>query len=281
MDIGLSFGYIFKDRDWLTKVLIGALILMVSLPLTFVLVGLLGLAIVAGYSLEVLRNVRQGSTQPLPEWRDRWGEWLMSGLKLLLVLFIWSLPAILLNVPSDLFRSLAWRADGLVELFVGLWAAAFGLLSFLAWVAFALATPALYIRMAEHEDIAQAFQFREIYEFTRDNLGNVIIAVLVAFLIGIGGAVLGSLAGVLLCVIGLAITLPAAVFITNLITVHLYAQIGLGTESRALAAQASAAGTELAVGTPAEAPVEPVEVEAIESEAADVESSDEDAQSSS
>ena len=242
--------------------LIGALILMISLPLTFVLVGLLGVAIVAGYSLEVLRNVRQGNPQPLPEWRDRWGEWLVAGLKLLLVLFIWSLPAILLNVPSDLFRSLTWRVDGLVELFAGLWAAAFGLLAFLAWVAFALATPALYVRMAEHEDLAQAFQFQEIYEFTLDHLGNVIIAVLIAFLIGVGAALLGSLIGVVLCVIGLAITLPAAIFIAHLITVHLYAQIGLEAQGQALIAQASTPAT----------PVEPAEAETVEDPDEDVES---------
>ena len=66
MDVGKSIRFVFEDKQWFSKVLIGSLILLVSIPLTFVLVGFLGLAIVSGYSLDVLRNVRAGSARPLP-----------------------------------------------------------------------------------------------------------------------------------------------------------------------------------------------------------------------
>lgn len=226
MDIGKSIGYIFQDRDWLTKVLIGSLILLISLPFTALLVGFLGLAIVAGYSLEVLRNVRQGAAQPLPEWRDRWGEWLMLGLKLGVVLLAWSLPALLLNAPSWLGNALLASDSGFLQLMGGTLSATTSCLAFIWGVIVALATPALFIRLAESEDIASAFQFKDIYAFTRENIGDVIVAVLVALLFSILLSVLGWTVGTLLCLVGLLITVPASIFLTSLITAHLYAQIG-------------------------------------------------------
>ena len=61
------------------------------------------------------------------------------------------------------------------------------------------------------------------------NIGEVIIAVLVSVAAMIIAVTIGSFAGILLCLIGWIITIPAATFIANLISVHLYAQIGLRT----------------------------------------------------
>lgn len=263
MDIGKAFSYVFQDKNWLGKVLIGTLILMVSIPLSFILVGLLGIAIVSGYTLEVLRNVRQGSQQPLPEWRDRWGEWLVLGLKLWLVLFLWSLPAILLNIPSSIFQPLTYSGSDLVQLFSGLWIAMFGILAFVWWIIVALATPALTIRIAETEDLGSAFQFSEIYAFTRDNLGNVVIAVLLSAIVGFAAVILGSLVGTLLCIIGLGLTLPAAWFISSLISMHLYAQIGMDTSVQAQPAPVAAVEAPAAATAPdASAPASDVAVDA-------------------
>lgn len=228
MNIAQSFKYIFEDKDWLSKVLIGSLIVLVSFPLTVILVGFLGLAVVAGYSLEVLRNVRQGSATPLPEWRDRWSEWMVLGLKAMLVLLAWSLPSLLLQFPATVGNNLAYSSNDLVQAFGWILAASAGLLSFVWGLIVLLVTPALYIRLAETEDLASAFRFQEIISFTRRHLGDVIIAALIALLAGIVITLLGWIVGALLCLVGLALTVPAAYFISALVSSHLYAQIGLG-----------------------------------------------------
>jgi hypothetical protein len=233
MNIAQSFRYVFEDKDWLGKILIGSLIVLVSFPLTIILVGFLGLAVVAGYSLEVLRNVRQGSAKPLPEWRDRWGEWMVLGLKAMLVLLAWSLPGLLLQFPATVGNNLVYSNNDLVEVFGWMLSASAGLLSFIWSLVVLLVTPALYIRLAETEDLASAFRFQEIIRFTRRYLSDVIIAVLIALLAGAAITLAGWIVGALLCLVGLAITVPAAYFISTLISTHLYAQIGMGRQASA------------------------------------------------
>ncbi len=218
MDVGKSIRFIFEDKQWFSKVLIGSLILLVSIPLTFVLVGFLGLAIVSGYSLDVLRNVRAGSARPLPEWRDRWGEWLIQGLKLLLILFVWSLPLIVLNVFTGI-------GDSMLNL-----------------------NTAIYLRLAETQELGSGFQFNAIYVWTRDHIGDVVIAVILSTLLTMALVLVGSVVGILLCGIGLILTLPAATMLATLVTVHLYAQIGQGRQSKAR--------TSVAKSTPPAAPAE-------------------------
>lgn len=92
MDIGTSITYVFRDKNWLTKLAIGAAILLVSIPADAdpgrVCRHRTGAGLQSGCAAQCA-----GRRQPLPESRDRWGEWMVSGLKYLLLLLIWSLPA--------------------------------------------------------------------------------------------------------------------------------------------------------------------------------------------
>lgn len=226
MNIGKSFTYIFEDSRWLNKILIGTLVLIVSSLLSTILIGILGYFIVMGYALEVLRNVRRGDRYPLPEWKDRWGEWLVLGVKLTVAVLVWALPAIVIGlfmiVPAAMMDSNDTMAT------VGaLTFACLGCLIFLWTVVVLLASPAIYIRIAETEQISSAFQFGSILRFTREHIGDVIIVTIMYFLASLVVGLIGSVIGVLLCVIGLIVTLPAAQLITMLIQSHLYAQIGI------------------------------------------------------
>ncbi len=230
MDVGKSIRFTFEDKQWFSKVLIGSLILLVSLPLTFVLVGFLGLAIVTGYSLDVLRNVRAGSSQPLPEWRDRWGEWLIAGLKLMLIVFVWSLPLIVLNVFTGIGDSMLNLNSTLLNLSGGMMIAVASCLMLLWSIVVALVTPAIYVRLAETGELGSGFQFNAIYVWTRDRIGDVVIAVILSILLTLAVTLVAGVVGILLCGIGLILTLPASVLLSTLITVHLYAQIGPGKQ---------------------------------------------------
>jgi hypothetical protein len=216
----------FDDPDWLSKLVTGTLIVLISSVLTPILIGLLGYAIVAGYALEVLANVRRGEPYPMPAWRDRWGEWLILGLKLFVAVIVWILPVILLSIPLAIGSGLVDQRGG--EIVGAFLLACFGCLTLLWILVVLLATPAIYVRLAETEEISSALQFGEILEFTRDHLGDVLIAVIVYLVASMVVSLLASVIGTVLCLVGLVITIPAGSLITMLIQSHLYAQVGMG-----------------------------------------------------
>ncbi|PWH20913.1 MAG: hypothetical protein DDG58_00470, partial [Ardenticatenia bacterium] len=84
MDIGIAFSYMFQDRDWLKKILIGGVISLIPI-VNFAALG---------YVVQLVRNVRDGQDLPLPEW-DQFGEYFVSGLYLFLVYVVYAIPIIL------------------------------------------------------------------------------------------------------------------------------------------------------------------------------------------
>ena len=72
--------------------------------------------------------------------------------------------------------------------------------------------------------IVTRFEFGKLWALTRDNLGNVILALNLTWVGGLRAAVIGSL-GLLLCV-GFLITVPFATLWQYLVQAHLFGQIG-------------------------------------------------------
>ena len=65
MDIAKAITFITEDPRWKEKMGMGMVVVVASAILSIVLVGILGFAIVTGYSIRLLQNVRDG--QPLPD----------------------------------------------------------------------------------------------------------------------------------------------------------------------------------------------------------------------
>ena len=224
MDFGKAFTYMFQDPHWLAKLGIGTLLILVGISLSPVLIGIVPLIIVTGYSLVALDNVRLGHEHPLPEWQD-WGRFFMLGLKVFAALFIWALPMFIGFVPvlaggvlSDSGNSGGAGAISTLLICCG------SCLMFLWGLFIALLTPAIYARLAATGRFGAAFELGRIWEFTRDNLGNVIIAIVLVWLAGIIAAVLGTLGFMLLC-IGAMLTIPLASLWQYLVQAHLFGQI--------------------------------------------------------
>jgi hypothetical protein len=224
MDFGKAFTFMFQDDRWLAKLGIGTLLVLVGIFLAPMLIGIVPLIIVTGYSLVALDNVRLGHEHPLPEWQD-WGRFFMLGLKAFVALFVWALPLFLGFVPvlagsvlSDNGNSNGAGAIAALLIICG------SCMMFLWGLFIALLTPAIYARLAATGRLAAAFELGRIWEFTRDNLGNVIIAILLVWLAGIIAAVLGTLGFMLLCV-GAILTIPLASLWQYLVQAHLFGQI--------------------------------------------------------
>lgn len=224
MELSKSFSYIWEDPRWQQKLMIGTGVIIASTIFSFVLIGIIGFLIFAGYTIRLLQNVRDGQTYPLPEW-DQWGEDLARGAKLAVAFIIWSLPMLILLIPSVIggvmsdSRSDSTQFVGAMLLICG------NCLSMLYGLLLAVVMPGISIAFAKDEQLTSALQFREIIEWTRENIGQVLVVTLVYIAASVALSLVGSIVGVLLCLVGLVITIPLATLLTGLVQYHLYGEL--------------------------------------------------------
>ena len=223
MDFGKAFVFMFSDPEWLKKLGIGTLVGLVGLLLAPVLIGIIPLMVVIGYTVVVLRNVMNDVEFPLPEWDD-WGAFFSLGAKVFFATLIWALPIILLTIPLAIGGAFIDQNSGAEG--IGIAIVTCGSCLVLLWGLFVtVLSPAIYIRIAATGRFASAFEFGQMLAFTRDNLGNVIIAILLLLVVGIIAGAIGML-GVVLLFCGLFITLPFAMLWQYLVQAHLFGQLG-------------------------------------------------------
>ncbi|RLC97785.1 MAG: hypothetical protein DRI77_06515 [Chloroflexi bacterium] len=230
MDIGKAFGFVFEDKDWVSKLLLGSVILLIPIFGTFALLG---------YTIALIRNVKAGEPRPLPAWQDM-GSYFMDGLMFWVATLLYALPLLILVCPitvigvmpafagdnEDLMTILA-GASGILTLGLGCVAMIYGIL-------LALLTPVLQIRYAETGEIGACLRFGEVFRFLFANIGSVIISQVLMWLAGVvvGGvlsAVIGVLSMIPICgwILGSALGLlmfPVGVWLM-LFSAHLYGQI--------------------------------------------------------
>lgn len=223
MDIGRSLTFYTEDPRWKEKLGIGIGMILVSTLLSFVLVGVVGFIILMGYSVRLLQNVRDGADYPLPEW-DQWGDDLARGFKLFVVTLVWALPILLVTIPTVVGAAMTDSSgDGVV--FIGsLLMICGGCLSVIYGLALAFLTPGITVLFAEDEKISSGLRVREIWQWSRDRVGEVLIVLVLIVAVSIALSIIAPF-GILLCGIGLLVTLPAAVLLTYLIQYHLYGQL--------------------------------------------------------
>ncbi len=209
MDIGRSLSFAFEDKKWVEKILIGGIV---------VFIPIIGWLLVYGYMVELVRNVRRDEETLLPAW-DGWGEKIALGLKLFVVTLIWALPLIILMVPSSILTAVSEDAGGFLAI-------CFSCVAFLYAIVFSLALPGITIKFAETGRISSGLEFSNILAFTRENLGEVIIAMIVIWLVSMAAGIVGAL----LCGIGLLFTM----FWATLVQGFLYGQIGRDKTSTSL-----------------------------------------------
>ena len=225
MDIGRALTFFTEDERWIEKTAIGTGVILLSTLLSVVLVGVVGFFIVMGYSVRLLQNVRDGVNPILPEW-DQWSDDLGRGFKLFVVQFVWALPIILIIVPVVIVSIVVGNAGGSdAEGFAMLLALCATCVSFIVGIAYTLIQPAVTIFFAENEQISDGLQIARIWDWTRAHIGEVVIVTIVYLVGSMIIATIGSIAGVILCGIGLLVTIPLAQLIIYYLHFHLYGQL--------------------------------------------------------
>jgi hypothetical protein len=188
MDIGRAFNFPFQDPRWVTKVLIGGVL---------ILIPIFGWFTVFGYTIRVMRNVVSGSDVPLPEWDD-FGGMFVEGIKAFVIALVWSIPAIIISAIVNSSDNVALSC-----------------LSAIVSAATNLFVLSATVNFARSGRIEDGFQFQDTISRVISNIGDYIIIFLLSFVLAIIAA-----AGL----IGLCIGVLFTIFYTALVNAHLGAQ---------------------------------------------------------
>jgi hypothetical protein len=208
MDIGSAFTYMFDDEEWIKKIAIGGVALLLGIVVVPVLTAY-------GYMLQTMKNVRDNQPTPLPEWND-FGGLTLKGLMVVLIGLVYSLPALIPYCMLMVVSIAAPQADSDVAGALGLVSTCLVCVALLFVLLASFIFPAAVIRYAQYDTFASAFQVREIFNFISSNIGDYIIVVLLILV----ASFIGQLGFILLCV-GIYFT----TFWSLLVMAHLCGQL--------------------------------------------------------
>ena len=161
-DLARSFTYMFEDKSWLSKILVGAAFMLLSF-------FIIGIPFLCGYMVQVVRRSYNDEEVPLPDW-DNFGDLFGKGIVVFIIVIILWIPAFVLHLLP---------CGNLIAIFYNI----------LAMLVF----PILMARYAITGDLNAVFEINEIFELLRDNIAN-LAAVLIMWIIFLVIAVLGLLA---------------------------------------------------------------------------------------
>jgi hypothetical protein len=193
MDVGKAFTFVFDDENWIVKVLIGGVLSLIPF---------VGGILVSGYGLELMKNVIQGESKPLPEWDD-WGNKLVKGIMYIVIGLVYAAPIVIVALCFGVLMAGvgATGSEDAINAFGSLGGICIGGLSIVYGLLITLVMPAAFGRYLETDDLSAAFRFGEVFALVRDNIGAWLIVLVLTWLAGL----LASF-GVILCVIGVLFT---------------------------------------------------------------------------
>jgi hypothetical protein len=188
-DFAKPFTFTFEDPRWVQKVLIGGVFVLAS---SFIV----GVFFLNGYIARLVRNVIAGAAHPLPEWDDL-GEYFSEGLRLFFVGLIYALPLIAVAMTFVIPVIIAQVADNeAMQSAGGLMAACVSCLIAPLALILALWLPAALLFTVVERRFGAAFEFAQIFAFIKANLGNYLLACVIALVV----RVLVPFGFILLCV---------------------------------------------------------------------------------
>ena len=202
MEFGKAFTFVFDDPDWLKKVGIGSLLLLIPI---------LGTLMITGWGFHLTRNVIRREAYPLPDWSE-FGDILLKGLQVFVIGLVYALPIILISACSGGVIGFLQEGDDSIVSLVSICLSCF---SMLYGILLMLVVPAAVGNFAAKDEFGAAFRFGDVFGLVRTAPGPYILVVL-------GGIVAGAITflGLLLCIIGVIFTTAYAFAING----HLYGQ---------------------------------------------------------
>jgi hypothetical protein len=225
MDIGKSFTYPFEDDDWISKLFLGAIVSAVPI-LNFAWTG---------YTVDLVRNVIDDVSTPLPDWSE-FGDKFVKGFLIWVAGFIYSLPVLIIACfPLSLLIIPAYAenqtlSETFLSIFVGIGIFLICLL-ILYMLVLSFYFPAVYINFAWKGSFGSCFEIREIIKVVSRNTSEYLTAWLIsivgAIIVGVIMSMAISILGWIVCIgwiIAWLISAVGGVYI-YLIFSHLFGQV--------------------------------------------------------
>lgn len=220
MNVQRAFTYVFEDKQWITKIMIGVLL---SLFAWLIIPAF----ILNGYMIAIIRRVMNGTDVPLPEWED-WGKLTRDGFFLTVAQLVYTLPFLLILFVGFLVTVGLGNADSQIVA-TGLTATwlVIACLGLLFAAALLFLTPALAIQYAIKDDFGACFRVREVWDIITANMADILIVFLVTLLAGFALSLVASVLGIIPCLGWIAAVILGLAFgpYLTMVTGHLYGQI--------------------------------------------------------
>lgn len=189
MDFGLAFSFPFQDEEWIKKILLTGVI---------ILIPVVGQIAVMGWALTITRRIIRNDPEPLPDWSD-FGGYLGLGFKAFVIVTVFVLPIIILTTPASLMTGFI-EDDTMMTIF-SVVTMLCGCISLIYGLAMGFILPAALGRLAATDELKSAFQLGAVFAIVKAQPG----AYLMVMLGGLLASLISSL-GTIACGIGVLAT---------------------------------------------------------------------------
>ena len=193
MDFGKAFSFVFEDDDWLEKVLVAGLIMLIPV---------IGTMVVAGWGYEITRRIIHKEPVQLPDWSD-FGTYLAKGFQVTVIGFVYALPLILMQacIQGAVVFGQNQAQDDTIMTVISIVSICFGFVTFLYAIFMGFVLPAAIGNFAAKGNLGAGFKFDEVFGLVKAAPG--------AYLLVLLGTVITSFVasiGVIACAIGVLFT---------------------------------------------------------------------------
>lgn len=197
MDFGLSFSYVFKDKDWFKKI---------AIPALCSLIPLIGPFIVSGWGLQATKNVIDGRVEDaLPDLE--FGADLGRGFMAFLITAIYNIPVgIMMGIAALLFF-FSFPESGEANILLILLGSCFVLVGLLLAILIAFLGVAGVANYVAKGQFGAAFKFNEVFGLVKKSFVSWLL-VIVGFILAV--SIIAPLGGIA-CGIGGFLTATYAV----------------------------------------------------------------------
>jgi len=212
LDFSQALTFQFKDPNWLSKLLIAALVSLIPV---------IGQLLILGWSLEITRRVIARESQELPQFDFSIA--LLRGLKAWGINLVYALPALVIAFPLGTGLGLIIAAtDGRAAVVWTLAALCLTGVLIVYGLILALILPAAYGNLlAQQEQFSAGLDLKRIYQLVRRGPLAYLLVLIGGFLCG-----LITMFGLVGCIIGVVAT---GVY-SSTVMAHLYGQAYLETQ---------------------------------------------------
>lgn len=193
MDFGLSFSYVFKDKEWFKKL---------AIPALCSLIPVVGQFILAGWGYQATKNVIDGKVEnALPD-LDFGGD-LVRGFLAAVIAFLYGLPVMIIVIIANLIFTFSTDTSGeAIAVIMTIFGACLGIIALLFGILIAFMSVAGVANFIAKGRFGAAFNFKEVFGLLKKSFVSWLL-VIIGQMIALG--IIAPL-GLIVCVIGVLLT---------------------------------------------------------------------------